>query len=88
MSAKSSDQAGDRLIRVGVVVFALGALAILADVVPFFLGHADQPLALNFGTYLAPVGLGLALGGLLRSARAEHRRARAEVRGHDGRREP
>ena len=63
---------GDLLIRSGAVVFAVGAVAVLAILVPFFLGHGhDAPTALNLVALLLPVGLGLALVGLLVGARRE-----------------
>jgi hypothetical protein len=60
---------GDLLVRVGAVLFALGALAVLAIMIPFFLGHRDAPTALNLLALLLPVGFGTALFGLLRSSR-------------------
>lgn len=51
------------------MVFALGVLAVLAIVVPFFLGSTDRPTWLNLSALLLPVGLGTALLGLLRGAR-------------------
>ena len=63
---------GDLLIRSGAVVFAVGAVAVLAILVPFFLGHGhDAPTALNLVALLLPVGLGLALVGLLVGTRRE-----------------
>jgi hypothetical protein len=63
---------GDALVRLGALVFALGVLAVLAVVVPFLLGAGhDAPLALDLLALLLPVGLGLALLGLLRGARAD-----------------
>lgn len=59
----------DRLVRVGAVVFALGVLAVLAVVVPFFFGAHDRPTWLNLSALLLPVGFGLALLGLLRGAK-------------------
>ncbi len=64
---------GDLLVRVGAVVFAIGVVAVLLIVVPFFLGHGQSPLPLNLLALLLPVGLGLALLGLLRGARSAHR---------------
>ena len=58
-------------MRAGAVVFALGAAALLAVLVPFFLGAHDLPTWLDLGTLLLPVGLGLALVGLLRGARQQ-----------------
>ncbi len=63
---------GDLLVRAGAVVFALGAVGVLLVVVPFLLGDGQAPLALNLLALLLPVGLGLALLGLLRGARAHH----------------
>ena len=60
---------GERLVRAGAIVFGLGFVAALAVVVPFFLGRTDAPLALTLLTLLMPVGLGVALSGLLRGAR-------------------
>jgi hypothetical protein len=59
-------KAGDLLVRGGAVIFAVGTVAVLAILVPFFLGHGhDAPSALNLLALLLPVGLGLALLGLL-----------------------
>lgn len=62
---------GDLLVRAGAVVFALGAVALLGVLVPFFLGAHDLPTWLDLGALLLPVGLGLALLGLLRGARGQ-----------------
>lgn len=70
---------GDRLVVVGAGVFALGAVALLAVVLPYFFSHPDLPLWLNVASFLAPVGLGLALLGLLRQARAARARARTSA---------
>jgi VIT1/CCC1 family predicted Fe2+/Mn2+ transporter len=64
---------GDRLVRAGALVFGLGVLGVLAVVVPFLLGRADAPLWTTLLASLLPVGLGLALLGLLRGARARRR---------------
>ena len=61
---------GDLLVRVGAGVFAVGVLGVLLVVVPFFLGHSDAPLTVSLLALLLPVGLGLALTGLLVGARA------------------
>ncbi len=60
---------GDLLVRGGAVVFAIGVVAVVAIVVPFFLGQHDAPEALNLVALLLPVGFGLALLGLLRGAK-------------------
>ena len=61
---------GDRLVRVGAGTFALGVVGVLLVVVPFFLGHGEAPLGLSLLALLLPVGLALALTGLLVGARA------------------
>jgi hypothetical protein len=70
-------------VRIGAAVFGIGLLAVLADLVPFFLGHPNRPLLVNLGAFLAPLGLGLALGGLLRAARASQRVARSRAAAAD-----
>jgi hypothetical protein len=63
---------GDLLVRAGAVLFAIGAAAVLAILVPFFfLDVHDLPTALSLVALLLPVGLGLALLGLLVGARRE-----------------
>jgi len=71
--APERPQPGDRLVRVGAGVFAVGLLAAVVVVVPFFFGRANSPLGLTLGTLLMPVGLGIALSGLLRAARRARR---------------
>ena len=61
---------GERLVRVGAAVFALGVVGVLLAVVPFFLGREDAPSWTALLASLLPVGLGIALLGLLRGARA------------------
>lgn len=60
---------GERLVRLGAAVFGLGLLDLLLVVVPFFLGRTNASLGLALGTLLLPIGLGIALSGLLRAAR-------------------
>lgn len=69
-------QPGDRLVRAGALLFGVGVLGVLAVLVPFLLGRADAPLWSTLLASLLPVGLGLALLGLLRGARARRRAAR------------
>ena len=69
----AGSEPGDRLVRIGALVFGLGILGVLAVVVPFLLGRDDAPLWTTLLASLLPVGLGLALLGLLRGARARRR---------------
>ncbi len=75
---------GDAVIYVGVAVFLLGVVAVVAEFAPFFFGHSNQPLWLAFATLLVPVGLGLALGGLFVQARAARLRAGEHETGGTG----
>lgn len=60
---------GERLVRAGALLFAAGLVGVLLVVVPFLLGRDDAPLWTTLLASLLPVGLGLALLGLLRGAR-------------------
>lgn len=64
---------GSRLVAGGTLLFLVGVVAILATIVPFFFGHRNQPLALNLTAVAAPVGMGIALAGLVRQARTRTR---------------
>jgi VIT1/CCC1 family predicted Fe2+/Mn2+ transporter len=75
-AAPDDPRPGERLVRAGALLFALGAIGALAVVVPFFLGRADAPLWATLLASLLPLGLGVALVGLLRGARAGRRAAR------------
>jgi uncharacterized membrane protein YhdT len=59
--------------KVGMVLFAIGLLAIVADLVLFATGSRNLPVWLNATCMLAPVGLGVALIGVLREARTNGR---------------
>jgi RsiW-degrading membrane proteinase PrsW (M82 family) len=62
---------GDRLVRVGALVFAVGVVGILGIVVPFFLERDEAPVIWSVLASMAPLGLALALLGLLVGARAD-----------------
>jgi hypothetical protein len=66
-------QPGDALVRTGAVLFLIGALATVATVVPLFLGTTPLPTPAYFVSMVMPLGFGVALVGLLRSARAQKR---------------
>ncbi len=68
---------GDGLVRVGAGVFVLGVVAVVAAVVPSLLTGEPGRLALVvLAGSLLPLGLGIALLGLLRAARTARRAAR------------
>ena len=60
---------GERIVRLGAALFGLGLVGVLLVVVPFLLGRDDAPLWTTLLASLMPVGLALALLGLLRGAR-------------------
>ena len=72
-AAPDDPQPGEALVRAGAVVFAVGVVGVLLAVVPFFFGEADAPSWTALLASLLPVGLGIALLGLLRGARARGR---------------
>lgn len=72
-AAPDAPQPGDRLVRLGALLFGLGIVGVLVVVVPFLLGRDDAPLWTTMLASLLPVGLGLALLGLLRGARSRRR---------------
>ena len=66
-------QPGDALVRVGAILFLIGAVATIATVAPLFLGLTPLPTAAYFVSMVMPLGFGVALVGLLRSARSQRR---------------
>ena len=64
---------GDLLVRIGAVVFVVGAVGTLATVAPLLLGTGRLPTPAYFVSMLMAVGFALALLGLLRSALAQRR---------------
>ncbi len=81
---------GDALVRVGAVVFAVGAVATLVTVVPLFIGADPLPTAAYLVSMLMGAGFATAGAGLLRSVAHQRRRDRAAqeaAREHAGKRE-
>lgn len=58
------------MVRAGALLFAIGGIGVLLTVLPYFFGDDDPALAALVVATLMPVGLALALLGLLRGARA------------------
>jgi UDP-N-acetylmuramyl pentapeptide phosphotransferase/UDP-N-acetylglucosamine-1-phosphate transferase len=73
--------AGERLVRVGGVLFLLGVLASAVTVTPLLTGDDPFPTAAYVAAMLAPVGFGVALAGIVRDIRARrrHRHIRAST---------
>ncbi|MFB8025839.1 hypothetical protein ACFQ6U_11075 [Streptomyces sp. NPDC056465] len=59
--------AGDRLVRVGAIVFFVGALATLVTVAPLFLGTDPFPSVAYAVCMLMGVGFLIAAAGVVRS---------------------
>jgi VIT1/CCC1 family predicted Fe2+/Mn2+ transporter len=68
--APDDPRPGEGLVRAGAVVFAIGVVGVLLAVVPFFFGRSDAPSWTALTASLLPVGLGIALVGLLLGARS------------------
>ncbi|WP_329273444.1 hypothetical protein [Streptomyces sp. NBC_01451] len=75
----NSAAAGDRLIRVGAIVFFVGAVATLVTVAPFLLGAKPFPTFMFGLSMLMGVGFLVAGAGVLRSVAEGRRQARAAV---------
>ena len=73
----NSAAAGDRLIRVGAIVFFVGAVATLVTVAPFLLGTTPFPTFMFGLSMLMGVGFLVAGAGVLQSVADGRRRARA-----------
>ena len=74
-----SDEArpGDALVRTGGIVFILGAVATLVTMAPLFLGTDPFPSWAWAVCMLMGVGFAISAAGVLRSAAAQRREARA-----------
>jgi hypothetical protein len=57
------------LAKIGMAVFAIGLIAVFADMILFAAGSRNLPLWLNLTAMLAPVGLGLGLIGVVQENR-------------------
>jgi hypothetical protein len=70
---------GDRLIRAGVVVFVIGALATAVTVAPLLLGTTPLPSYMYGLSMLMAAGFLVAGAGALRSVAAGRRQARGDA---------
>ncbi|WP_395362218.1 hypothetical protein ACHGLA_20750 [Streptomyces sp. YH02] len=77
-AAPTNDSApGDGLVKAGVVLFAIGAVATLVTVAPLFLGTDPFPTVAYTVSMLMGVGFAVAAAGVLRSIAAQRRQARS-----------
>ncbi|MEU3749102.1 MULTISPECIES: hypothetical protein [Streptomyces] len=67
---------GDGLVKAGVVLFGIGAVATLVTVAPLFLGTEPFPTVAYTVSMLMGVGFAVAAAGVLRSIAAQRRQAR------------
>ncbi|MET9929744.1 MULTISPECIES: hypothetical protein [unclassified Streptomyces] len=67
---------GDGLVKAGVVVFAIGAVATLVTVAPLFLGTDPFSTVAYTVSMLMGVGFLVAAAGVMRSIAAQRRQAR------------
>ncbi|MEW1656947.1 MULTISPECIES: hypothetical protein [unclassified Streptomyces] len=69
--------AGDLLVRIGAIVFLVGALATLATMLPLFLGTPTLPWEFYWMSMLMGAGFLIAGAGVVRSVGAQRRQAEA-----------
>jgi hypothetical protein len=76
---RTADEAGpgDGLVRVGALVFIVGAVATLATVAPLFFDTRPFPTVAYAVSMLMGVGFLIAGAGVLRSVAAQRRQARS-----------
>ncbi|MFE3326760.1 hypothetical protein [Streptomyces sp. NPDC059176] len=75
----NSSGPGDGLVRVGAIVFIVGAVATLVTVAPLFLGTDPFPTVAYLVSMLMGVGFLIAGAGVLRSIAAQRRQARSSA---------
>lgn len=76
--------AGDLLVRIGAIVFLVGAVGTMATLAPLLLDTRRLPTPAYFVSMLMGVGLALALGGLLRAVLAQRRAGAGAAAGQNG----
>ncbi|WP_212912622.1 hypothetical protein [Streptomyces sp. TS71-3] len=72
-TTRSDTGSGERLVRIGAIVFFAGAVATLVTVAPLFLGVKPFPLYMFALSMLMAVGFVMAAAGLLRVAWRQRR---------------
>ncbi|MBL1067540.1 hypothetical protein [Streptomyces sp. 7-21] len=82
--ARGAGDSGETLVRVGGVVFAIGAIATLVTVTPLLIGAEPLPTPAYLVSMLMGVGFAIAGAGLLRSVAEQRRQARRAQAGSSG----
>ncbi|MFD5031552.1 hypothetical protein ACFVWX_14190 [Streptomyces sp. NPDC058220] len=77
LSATDEAGPGDGLVRIGAIVFIIGAVATLVTVAPLFLGSDPFPSLAYAVCMLMGVGFLIAGAGVLRTIAAQRRDARS-----------
>jgi hypothetical protein len=62
-------------LRVGLALFLVGLVFLVATVVPFFFGSHNRSLWLNLGCLLVPLGFIVAVSSAVRAGREDQRAA-------------
>lgn len=70
-------KAGDLLVRIGAIVFLIGAIATLATMTPLFIGADPLPWVFYWVCMLMGAGFLIAAAGVVRSVAAQRRQARS-----------
>jgi hypothetical protein len=73
VSNETNAQPGDLLVRIGVIVFIVGAVATVVTVIPLLLGLDPLPTAAYLVSMLMPTGFALAIAGMVRSVLSQRR---------------
>ncbi|UQA93597.1 hypothetical protein [Streptomyces halobius] len=70
-------RAGDLLVRIGAIMFLVGAVATLATMTPLFLGSEPLPSVFYWVCMLMGAGFLVAVAGVIRSVVAQRRQTEA-----------
>jgi uncharacterized membrane protein YhdT len=71
-----------RTVRVGLILFVVGLVFIVIDVLPFFVGDHNSPLWLNLACLAAPIGFAIAVWAAIHHGREDQRAALRDLEAH------
>jgi nitrate/nitrite transporter NarK len=83
VSNETRAQPGDVLIRVGVVIFMVGAVATIGTVIPLLADLTPLPTAAYLVSMLMAVGFAVAIAGVIRSVSHQRRLVRAAAQSQE-----